>query len=216
MTSAREEERLLLAMIERPDDEALGRVYADWLEERGDPRARYFREVLLRAYGGDRRPESLVYCCFERMVMRGGEMWHEERDGWVWTKARGPGHKASAAGPRLPWGERRRGLKEEVLPLEVRAALVYRHWPREAFLPGINGVGIYSQGMAKRPWCYCYLCKNRRYQDGRQEYVPQTDRMTKRDAEAKARREAEWHLVEYVGVIEVPWEWMPGLGRPMV
>jgi uncharacterized protein (TIGR02996 family) len=60
MPSASQEDELLLAMIERPDDKALGLVHADWLEERGDPRARCFREILLPAFGGKRkaRPSS--------------------------------------------------------------------------------------------------------------------------------------------------------------
>jgi uncharacterized protein (TIGR02996 family) len=38
-----EEERFLRALIASPDDGALRAVYADWLEERGDPRAEFLR-----------------------------------------------------------------------------------------------------------------------------------------------------------------------------
>ncbi len=50
----------LLAAIERdPDDDDARRVYADWLEERGDPRGEYLRlEMLLR--GGPARFRELA------------------------------------------------------------------------------------------------------------------------------------------------------------
>src|SRR5688572_29181034 len=37
---------LLRAVLERPDDDARKLVYADWLEERGDPRAEYIRLMM--------------------------------------------------------------------------------------------------------------------------------------------------------------------------
>jgi uncharacterized protein (TIGR02996 family) len=41
-----EERAFLKAILERPDDDARKLVYADWLEERGDPRAEYLRLML--------------------------------------------------------------------------------------------------------------------------------------------------------------------------
>jgi uncharacterized protein (TIGR02996 family) len=38
-----EERAFLAAILERPDDDATKLVYADWLEERGDPRGEYLR-----------------------------------------------------------------------------------------------------------------------------------------------------------------------------
>jgi uncharacterized protein (TIGR02996 family) len=41
-----QEAAFLCAVLERPDDRASGLAYADWLEERGDPRAEYVRSRL--------------------------------------------------------------------------------------------------------------------------------------------------------------------------
>lgn len=42
-----DEKRLLEAVMARPEDDAARQVYADWLEQRGDPRGRYLRLELL-------------------------------------------------------------------------------------------------------------------------------------------------------------------------
>jgi uncharacterized protein (TIGR02996 family) len=41
-----EERAFLAAILERPDDDARKLVYADWLEERGDPRGEYLRLMM--------------------------------------------------------------------------------------------------------------------------------------------------------------------------
>jgi uncharacterized protein (TIGR02996 family) len=41
-----EERAFLLAILERPDDDAPKLIYADWLEERGDPRAEFLRLMV--------------------------------------------------------------------------------------------------------------------------------------------------------------------------
>jgi uncharacterized protein (TIGR02996 family) len=41
-----EERAFLKAVLERPDDDARKLVYADWLEEQGDPRAEYLRLMM--------------------------------------------------------------------------------------------------------------------------------------------------------------------------
>jgi uncharacterized protein (TIGR02996 family) len=41
-----EERAFLLAILERPDDDAPKLIYADWLEERGDPRAEFLQLVV--------------------------------------------------------------------------------------------------------------------------------------------------------------------------
>ena len=41
-----EEHSFLKAILERPDDDATKLVYADWLEEQGDPRAEYLRLMV--------------------------------------------------------------------------------------------------------------------------------------------------------------------------
>src|SRR5205809_801969 len=43
-----EEKAFLDAIRERPDDEAVRLVYADWLEERGDPLGEYIRSQCRR------------------------------------------------------------------------------------------------------------------------------------------------------------------------
>ncbi len=41
-----EEQAFLRAILERPDDDAPKLIYADWLEERGDPRGEFLRGVV--------------------------------------------------------------------------------------------------------------------------------------------------------------------------
>src|SRR5215471_6009229 len=41
-----DERAFLAAILERPDDDATKLVYADWLEEQGDPRAEYLRLMM--------------------------------------------------------------------------------------------------------------------------------------------------------------------------
>ncbi len=41
-----EERAFLTAILEQPDDDVRKRAYADWLEERGDPRAEFLRLML--------------------------------------------------------------------------------------------------------------------------------------------------------------------------
>lgn len=44
-----EGDKLLQAILDNPEDDALRLVYADWLEERGDPRGEFIRvQVLLQ------------------------------------------------------------------------------------------------------------------------------------------------------------------------
>jgi uncharacterized protein (TIGR02996 family) len=55
-----DEEALFQAILDNPDDEALRLVYADFLEERGDPRAEFIRVQSALAHlgaGDPRRPE---------------------------------------------------------------------------------------------------------------------------------------------------------------
>ena len=48
-----DEEAFLAAIAEQPEDENCRLIYADWLEERGDPRAEYLRvEYKMRVHGG--------------------------------------------------------------------------------------------------------------------------------------------------------------------
>src|SRR5437764_761726 len=54
-----QDEGFLRAILEEPDDDGLRLIYADWLEERGDPRAEFIRVQCGLATlppGDDRRP----------------------------------------------------------------------------------------------------------------------------------------------------------------
>jgi len=55
------EDGFLQAMLETPDDDALRLVYADWLEERGDPRAEFIRVQCAAAHmaADDQRRHAL-------------------------------------------------------------------------------------------------------------------------------------------------------------
>jgi uncharacterized protein (TIGR02996 family) len=53
-----EERGFLKAVLERPDDDARKLVYADWLEERGDPRAEYLRLMMQVRQGRGITPEQ--------------------------------------------------------------------------------------------------------------------------------------------------------------
>jgi uncharacterized protein (TIGR02996 family) len=73
-----QDEAFLQTIIECPDDDAPRLIYADWLEENGDPdRAEFIREQIRLARGGEENP-----------LWRGGSQRAEElllpnRDKWV-------------------------------------------------------------------------------------------------------------------------------------
>ena len=56
-----EEEAFLTAVCERPDDDAPRLIFADWLEERGDPRGEFIRVQCIQARmaEGDKRRHGL-------------------------------------------------------------------------------------------------------------------------------------------------------------
>jgi len=58
MATRTTEEGFLHELLERPGDDAPRLVYADWLEERGDPRADYLRAEVARARRPGRRAEA--------------------------------------------------------------------------------------------------------------------------------------------------------------
>jgi uncharacterized protein (TIGR02996 family) len=68
-----EEERFLVALLDNPDDHLLQLVYADWLEERGDPRAEYLR-VRQAVLNGQSTAELLT---------RQGELLAALNQGWL-------------------------------------------------------------------------------------------------------------------------------------
>jgi uncharacterized protein (TIGR02996 family) len=197
------EDDFLLAMIERPDDDDLRLVFADWLEEQGDDRAQYFRKVI--------HPPDTVPPDDLPWQHRRGEQNVAYRDE-LWARGGGPGKWLSYVGWEYrqvteKWGTwtafyqgslNKLGVSWADVPLAVRAAFTYRHWPRVVQYLDVIGVGIYRQRHSKKPFSHCYV------RSGQEKYTPAHCRLTKRDAESQARKEAEWYRVEYVGVIEVP------------
>jgi uncharacterized protein (TIGR02996 family) len=67
------EAHFLLAILDSPDDDELRLVYADWLEERDDPRAEYLR-VRQAVKKGQSTPELLT---------RQGELLASLNQGWL-------------------------------------------------------------------------------------------------------------------------------------
>lgn len=65
------EKSFLKAIHAAPDDDALRLVYADWLDERGDPRGEFIRIQVARAAGDDHR--TLVLREHELRAAHGGD-----------------------------------------------------------------------------------------------------------------------------------------------
>ncbi len=59
----RDEYAFLKAIREHPDDTALRLVYADWLEDRGDPRSQTVRELAQRPWQPEPKPPEPIYYC---------------------------------------------------------------------------------------------------------------------------------------------------------
>jgi uncharacterized protein (TIGR02996 family) len=92
-----QDEAFLEAILHDPDDDGVRLVFADWLEERGDPRGEFIRVdcALAQLPAGDRRMPALE--------MRRQQLLAEHRDAWL-----GP-----LRGRAYAW-EFRRGFVEEV------------------------------------------------------------------------------------------------------
>jgi carbon storage regulator len=98
-----EERAFLRAIEDRPDDEATRLVFADWLEERGDPLSELLRLQcgVARLPVGDRRRRSLM--------RREHALWAKhEADGWAalpLVLRRGPAAATGADTRRQPAGK---------------------------------------------------------------------------------------------------------------
>jgi uncharacterized protein (TIGR02996 family) len=191
------ENGFLLAMIERPDDDDLRLVFADWLEEQGDDRSKYFRKVAHPTTSEP--PETLPWRSHWLWgVGYDSATWAKEQGGWKcdrWENqelTNSSGHKYVAPVNVVT----EYGIRDEDVPLVVRAAVAYRHWPRTVRFLDVIGVGIFRQKYSRNPWSYCHVRK------GPEKYDLSFCRKSKKDAECYARKEAEWYAVEYVGVIE--------------
>jgi uncharacterized protein (TIGR02996 family) len=71
-----EETSFLHAVVDDPDDEAIRLIFADWLEERGDPRGEFIRTQceLAKLPTGDRRRPALLE--------RERDLWQRHGDDW--------------------------------------------------------------------------------------------------------------------------------------
>jgi uncharacterized protein (TIGR02996 family) len=77
MAAMSEEQHLLWSVLERPDDDGLRLVYADWLEDRGDARAELVRlRCRLRELGPHDRPRR-------ELETRERQLVSENRGRWV-------------------------------------------------------------------------------------------------------------------------------------
>ena len=96
-----DEDALFRAVLADPDDDAPRLVYADWLEERGDPRAEFIRVQCERASLPAADPRAAELRARERALLAA------YRRRW-----NGPLHRALAAGPlRNQVGARRRMIR---------------------------------------------------------------------------------------------------------
>src|SRR5262245_35037410 len=74
------EESFMKAILQAPDDDALRLVYADWLEERGDPRGEFIRIQCERARGDSRTDHQLLLREKELRAHYGGQWAGRLRD----------------------------------------------------------------------------------------------------------------------------------------
>src|SRR5260370_279371 len=83
-----DESAFLEAIAKTPDDDALRLVYADWLEERGDPRAEYLRlEVQLANVTPGAKDDTLEHATYHRLTDRLSEL--RPRLDSLWVDAAG-------------------------------------------------------------------------------------------------------------------------------
>src|SRR4051795_10357418 len=86
------QDALLQAILDEPDDDAPRLIYADWLEERGDPRAEFIRAQCALAQlpaDDERRPD--LEACEARLLAGHGKGWAGpiRRRARAWTFRRG-------------------------------------------------------------------------------------------------------------------------------
>jgi uncharacterized protein (TIGR02996 family) len=192
---------LLKAMIERPNDASLGLIFADWLDERGDPRAEFFRRPIIDKAKTKAVPNNLAVLYSAITVQYEDAAW--TRGVYGWQKFR----EGKCLGSNL---------SDHDVPLTLLAARAYSKWPRYTIFTGLQAVGIVRYGDKRPWWSLCYVCCGYLRTDGTREYLPQSDRMTEKEAEARAKKDADWNGVPFVGLVEAPPSAFPGWGRPMV
>ena len=94
-----DQDALLRAVRAHPDDDTPRLVYADWLDEHGDPRRAEFVRVQCRiARADDDRPDS----GFPSDVFRQYELWRVNGRTWAAGLPGGPGPAPPAAPARAP------------------------------------------------------------------------------------------------------------------
>jgi uncharacterized protein (TIGR02996 family) len=96
-----QEEMLLAEIVENPDDDMPRLIYADWLEERGDPRAEFIRVQCELVNPGSQVPMSELQRTERRLIAAHRAEWLDQ------------------LGMPLMWYDFRRGFVEDAV---VRAA----------------------------------------------------------------------------------------------
>src|SRR5262249_10870850 len=71
------DEAFIEAIVESPDDDGLRLIYADWLDERGDPRGEFIRVQVQLARLPEDDPRQ------EELEARASELLEEHKDEWV-------------------------------------------------------------------------------------------------------------------------------------
>jgi uncharacterized protein (TIGR02996 family) len=79
----REDEAFLRAVIDAPDDDTPRLIYADWLEERGDPRAEFIRIQCALANLPARDPDKAALRIRARLCVRSRELRAAHEDEWL-------------------------------------------------------------------------------------------------------------------------------------
>jgi uncharacterized protein (TIGR02996 family) len=85
MTSISEREAFLRAIVDDPDDDTPRLIYADWLEERGDPQGEFIRvqvELYHRRRGSGRESTAHTGVPIEVLQTRAAELYLRHRAEW--------------------------------------------------------------------------------------------------------------------------------------
>src|SRR5205807_10301364 len=74
--------QFLQAILDDPDDDMLRLIYADWLEERGDPRAEFIRVQCELAGFPPHLPDKAALRARARLCQRSQALLNEHKEEW--------------------------------------------------------------------------------------------------------------------------------------
>ena len=117
-----DESALIRAVLANPGDHTVRLVYADWLEERSDPRAEYLRLLCATAQPNDMAGDG------EATLARLGELQASLDPRWMALMHRGVVRRPAGADR----GRRRRGPADRRARAEADLALFLRQYARKA------------------------------------------------------------------------------------